>query len=218
MACERAIFCIKWSWKVSRDDSGPGKGLSSASEGLGKGLSSNGLAMTWQTWGVILACWFLFFCVMGASDCMGELKRVLHFGTLNLMMPGCTDVGYERRFWGLVMSLKMVKVLVLSVVLSFAGLLLWNIQGGALMCCHGGTKCGWYALGYGAWGYPSTWSGWGKGLWYSHQLQDLLLQRRVCSLVWWLDVIWCGKMFFHLGFYQYKVSYLLLFGSGGWIF
>ena len=27
--------------------------------------------------------------------------------------------------------------------------------------------------------------------------------------------MWCGKMFVHLGFYQYKAGLLLLLGSGG---
>ena len=61
---------------------------------------------------------------MGVSDYMGELKVMCFcflmlvmasktavdgdlFGTLNSMMPRCTDVEYERRFFGLALPSKM---------------------------------------------------------------------------------------------------------------
>ena len=59
---------------------------------------------------------------MGVSHCIGELKvmcfcslmllmapMTMVAGTLNSMMPRSTDVGYERRFWVLIVSSKDIE-------------------------------------------------------------------------------------------------------------
>ena len=99
-----------------------------------------------------------------------------------------------------------------------------NIPGRNLMCHCRGDKV--WLVYFRVWGLrlPVFVKWFGEGsctCWeecYSHQLQGWLLLTGVCIHVWWLGVLWCGKMFVCLGLYWYKDGLLMLFGNWRWKF